>query len=96
MAKGYLIAHMVITNPEGMKEYAEKVTPLLKRFGVNTLVRGGRFQQLEGESMGTRHVVHEFPSYEQALAFYNSPEYSEIRGIRWKNTIPYAVVVEGV
>ena len=43
-------------------------------FGARFLVRGGRYEVMEGRAR-SRTVVLEFPSYEAALACYRSPEY---------------------
>ena len=39
MPAGYVIAQLKVTNPENYKEYVEKVTPLVKKFGGEFLVR---------------------------------------------------------
>ena len=50
MPAGYVIAQLKITNPENYKEYVEKVTPLVKKFGGEFLVRAGEFQIFDGET----------------------------------------------
>ena len=47
MSAGYVIAQLKVTNPEKYKEYVEKVTPLVKKFGGEFLVRAGEFQIFE-------------------------------------------------
>lgn len=94
MAKGYIIAHIKVTDPEGYPEYVRRDTPILERMGAKFIVRGGRHQVVEGES-GDRHVVIEFPSYEQALAAYNDPEYQEVAEIRRRCAESVIIVVEG-
>ena len=41
MPAGYVIAQLKITNLENYKEYIEKGTPLVKKYGGEFLVRGG-------------------------------------------------------
>ena len=95
MAKGYLILHITVDNPEGYKEYIEKDTPIFDRLGAKFLVRGGKSELLEGDAH-SRHVVIEFESYEAALNAYNDPEYQEVAQIRFRNAQSTAIVVEGV
>ncbi|MFC6688306.1 DUF1330 domain-containing protein [Jhaorihella thermophila] len=94
MAKGSIIAHIKVTDPVGNPEYVRRDTPILERMGAKFIVRGGRHQVVEGES-GDRHVVIEFPSYEQALAAYNDPEYQEVAEIRRRCAESVIIVVEG-
>ena len=75
--KGYWIAlYKQIDSPENLKNYATKVTPVIKNFGGKPLVRGGEYQTLEGEDF-PRTVIWEFPSYENAIECHNSKEYQE-------------------
>lgn len=94
MPKGYIIGHITVNDPEAYKEYVEKDTPILLGHGAKPLVRGGQGQVMEGEAY-QRHVVFEFPSYEQALGAYNDPEYQEVMKIRHRTAESMIVVVEG-
>jgi len=75
MAKGYWIAHVKVEDAERYKLYVEGAKPAFERFGAKFLARGGPFEQVEGASLGARHVIIEFDSPETARACYNSPEY---------------------
>lgn len=94
MPKGYIICHISVRNPEAYKEYVEKDTPIIQASGGRFIVRGGQADVVEGELLD-RHVVIEFPSYEQALAAYHDPEYQEVAEIRRRNADATIVVVEG-
>ena len=75
--KGYWIAlYKKISNKEKLKEYADKVTSVIKSYGGKPLVRGGKYQCLEGEDF-SRTVIWEFPSYETAIECHNSREYQD-------------------
>ena len=51
MAKGYWLAqYLSIRDLEKLKKYAETVTPIIKSFDGQALVRGGKYQVLEGEN----------------------------------------------
>lgn len=95
MAKGYIIGHITVTNPEGYKEYIEKDTPILENLGAKFIVRGGNSEILEGTAH-SRHVVIEFESYEAALKAYNDPEYQAVADIRKRNAESTMMVVEGI
>ena len=64
------------------------------KFGGRFLVRGGRFEAVDGASR-QRNVVIEFPTYEAALACWNSPEYQHAYKLRGNASVGDTVVVEG-
>ncbi len=94
MPKGYIIGHITVRDPEAYKEYIEKDTPILNGLGGTFIVRGGTSEIVEGEAL-QRHIVIEFPSYEQALTAYNNPEYQAVAEIRKRNADSTIIVVEG-
>jgi len=75
--KGYWIAlYKKISNPQSLRNYSAKVTPVIKSFGGKPLVRGGEYQCFEGENF-SRTVVWEFPDYKSAIECHQSKEYQE-------------------
>lgn len=95
MAKGYIMGHITVKNPEAYKEYIEKDTPILKALGGEFVIRGGQSEVVEGEAL-MRHVLIEFPSYEAALKAYHDPEYQAVADIRRRTADSVIIVVEGV
>ncbi|MGX9355719.1 DUF1330 domain-containing protein [Roseobacteraceae bacterium S113] len=95
MPKGYLIGHVTIHNLEAYRAYGAANDEIFPRFGGRFLARGGASSEVEG-GLPPRHVIVEFPSYEDALACYNSPEYQENMKIRLANADGAIAVVEGV
>ena len=94
--KGYWIAHVEPTDPEGYAPYVAGAKPAFERFGARFLVRGGEFTCFEGGAGQTRHVVIEFPSVQAARDCYNSPEYQEAMQHRLKaSRNGHLVIVEG-
>ena len=91
----YLIAQVNITNENPYKEYRNKTSPIVEKYGGKFLVRGGRFKKLLGTWEYKRTVVIEFPSYDQALNWYNSDEYKTVRKIREENSSGNVIIVEG-
>ena len=66
-----------------------------KKYGAAILARGGRSSQIEGDGR-PRNVVIEFPSYDDAVACYNSPEYQAAKAKRKGAGEAEIVIVEGV
>ncbi|MET0349889.1 MAG: DUF1330 domain-containing protein, partial [Rhizobacter sp.] len=50
MAKGYWIARVDVTDPEGYKAYVAANADPFRQFGAKFLVRGGAFENVEGGS----------------------------------------------
>lgn len=95
MPKGYIIAHVTVTDPEPYAEYAAANNRIFSRYGGVYLARGGDAIAPEGP-MKDRHVIIEFPDFETAKAAYNDPEYQENLKIRLDNSESEAVIVEGL
>ncbi len=93
---GYLIVQVQVTDPEQYKKYTAVTPGLVQRFGGKFIVRGGPVVALEGEHDGRRMVVLEFPSVEQATAFWNSPEYAEAKKLRADAAVVSSVAIAGV
>ncbi len=94
MPKGYWIAHIDVTDPEGYKQYVALNAKAFAKFKPKFLVRGGQFTKKHGEARA-RHVVLEFDSYATALACYESPEYREAEIVRNKYSKGDVIVIEG-
>ena len=94
MSKGYWIIRVDITEPEAFKAYASSNTEALKKFGAKFLVRAGTFSAVEG-SARSRNTIVEFPSYQNALDCWNSPEYQAARSLRNSAAEIDLVIIEG-
>ncbi len=93
--KGYLVARVHVSNAQQYGEYVKVATSATAQYGGRYLARGGRTVTLEGSPLTDRLVIVEFPSFEQAQAFYASPEYTAARTIRAGAAEASFVVVEG-
>ena len=94
MAKGYWIVRVDIKDMETYKSYIAANAAPLSKYGAKFLVRGGRFAEVEGSSR-ERNAVIEFPSYEQAVDCWHSPEYQAALRIREPVSTADLVIVEG-
>ena len=64
-------------------EYGQAAGQLVAQFGGRYIIRGPGAQQLEGQGAeGASVAVSEWPDKAAALAFWNSPEYSEVKKLR--------------
>ena len=96
MSKSYWVAtYQTIGDLEKLKKYAEVVTPVIKSFGGQALVRGGKYQILEGENF-IRTVIWEFPSYQKAMECHESKKYQEGWSLAKESTERNLLIVEGV
>ena len=96
MTKGYWLAqYRSIRDLEKLKKYAETVTPIIKSFGGQAVVRGGKYQVLEGDNF-IRTVIWEFPSYQKAMECHESKEYQEGWSIARESVKRNLLIVEGV
>ena len=93
--KGYWIAlYKKIDSMDNLKSYAAKVTPIIKSYGGKPLVRGGKYQKLEGEDF-PRTVIWEFPSYAKAMECHDSNEYQEGWKLAKNTTERNLQIIEG-
>lgn len=66
-----------------MAGYAPAAAGLVERFGGRYVIRAPGAELLEGDGMtGASVVVSEWPSRAAAQAFWQSPEYAEVRKLR--------------
>lgn len=94
MPKGYVIAHIDVTDPETYPNYMQASSAAIKAHGGRVLARGGRAETLEGHARA-RNVLVEFESYEAARAFYDSEEYRIARKAREGAALFDLTVFEG-
>ena len=94
MAKGYWIARVDVTDPEGYKGYVAANAAAFSKYGARFIVRGGAFEAPEGTPRA-RNIVLEFADYATALACYNSPEYAAAKTLRDGRAVADLVVIEG-
>ncbi len=94
MPKGYWIGRVDVHNEDGYKPYIANNAAIFAKFGGKPIVRGGRFEAVEGASR-SRNVVIEFPDFETALAAYRSPEYQANIKVRQPHSVAELIVIEG-
>lgn len=96
MAKGYLvICYREIRDQEKLKTYAKLAPGAMLPRGAQILVRDGRVVAFEG-GLAERTVLVEFPSFEEAVDAYNSPEYQSAVAALGDGAVRDFRIVEGV
>jgi len=91
----YVIAEIEVTDSAAYEDYRSQTPAAIAKYGGKFLVRGGRVESLEGGWAPKRLIVVEFPSMEQALRFYRSPEYTPLIALRQKAATGRLIIAEG-
>ncbi|MEL7190262.1 MAG: DUF1330 domain-containing protein [Pseudomonadota bacterium] len=80
----YMIVTAHIHEPEEfMTGYGPAAAELIEKFGGEYLIRGPGAECLEGDfGDGAAMVVSKWPDKAAAKAFWNSPEYAEVKKLR--------------
>ena len=92
--KGYWIAYVDVTQPDGFAAYQVQLVPSVGKFGGRFLVRSGAREVVEG-AVRSRTVVLEFPSYDAARECYRSNDYQAAKKLRDHKGDVDLVIVEG-
>ncbi len=94
--KAYIIVDVNITNPSRYEDYRKLTPASLVPYDGKFIVRGGATETLEGEWLPGRVVVLEFPSMQQAKAWWSSAGYAPAKAIRQSAADTKMIIVEGV
>jgi uncharacterized protein (DUF1330 family) len=92
----YVIVDIVVKDQKMYDEYKLLSPAIVAAYGGKYLARGGKTEVLEGDWTPNRLVILEFPSFEQANSWFNSPEYAHPKEMRQLSTRTNMVVLEGV
>ena len=92
----YIIVSIKVQDPVRYEAYKSMVPPSLGAYGGKFIVRGGKLETLEGGWSPERFVIIEFPSTDQAKAWWGSTEYAEAKALRQATSASEMIVVEGV
>ena len=92
----YVVVNVDVRDPERYADYVERTPESIARFGGRFVARGGRTEVLEGDWEPKRFVIIEFPSYDDAKAWWASEEYAEAKALRQATASTQMVVTEGL
>ena len=91
----YIVARVDVRDWEAYREYMRHTPRVIQKFGGRFIARGDSMVTLEGPEETLRVVLIEFPSIEQAKAFYYSPEYARTKRLREGGGEAQFVAVDG-
>lgn len=92
----YIIVDVTILDSERYDGY-KKLTPAsLVPFDGKFIVRGGQTETLEGDWQPGRIVVVQFPSAQQAKAWWGSDLYAPAKALRQATATTQMILVDGV
>jgi uncharacterized protein (DUF1330 family) len=94
-APAYIIARIDVTDADGYAKYTSQTPDIAAKYGGEFIVRAGKHAYREGDGP-SRIVVIRYPSFAQAQAMYDSPEYQAILHHALQNSSRDLVIVEGV
>ena len=92
----YVIAQLMITDPEGFETYRQMVPATIAKYGGKYIVRGGTLEALEGHWDAQRLVILEFENAELAKQWWASEDYRQAKQLRQRTAKTQLIVVEGV
>jgi uncharacterized protein (DUF1330 family) len=92
----YVLVQVDVKDPVRYEDYKAMVPPSIAKFGGRFLVRGGKTHTIEGDWSPRRLVIVEFPSVEQARAWWASPEYAEAKALRQATSESQLLIAEGL
>jgi uncharacterized protein (DUF1330 family) len=92
----YILVDIEVKDPEEYAKYGALAPAIVAQYGGTYLARGGKVETLEGDWRPKRFVILEFPTMEQAKAWWSSSEYSEPQKMRQASTNSKMIGVEGV
>jgi len=92
----YIVVSLTVTDPEKFEEDRAKVPDVIRRYNGRYIVRGGRSEVLEGAPPQARQVILEFPSMDDAKAFWHSAEYAPLKALRQQASEADALLIEGL
>ena len=80
----YIVAQLDVKNTDWQKAYGPKAGALVQKHGGKVIAGAGyALERLEGKKpLPSVLFILEFPSVEQAQAWYNDPEYAQLIALR--------------
>ena len=92
----YIVVEINVQDAATYERYKQLAPPSIAAYGGRYLVRGGKTDTLEGKWNPPRFVMLEFPTAQQARAWWESPEYASAKALRQKCAGTEMILVEGV
>jgi uncharacterized protein (DUF1330 family) len=91
-----LFDNVAVRDPDTLEEYKRQVQSVVQQFGGRYVVLGGETRVVEGDWRPRFLVMLEFPSFERATAWYESPEYAALKALRLSSVQSNGILVSGL
>ena len=91
----YLVGDIEVTDPDAYAKYAAGVPDTVVAYGGRYLIRGVSGEVFEGDWTPKRLVLLEFEGMERLKAWYNSPEYADLKKLRQSASKGNLIFAEG-
>ena len=91
----YIIARVDVTDMDQYREYMKLTPAAIEQYGGRFIARGGEIVTLEGPEETNRVVIVEFPTFEQAKAFYASDQYQAAKALRVNAATASFIAIDG-
>lgn len=92
----YVVVRIKADNPSLLRDYQAIAPPIIEKYKGKFLARGGDVLTLEGPDETRRIILIEFPSLEDAKAYYQSKEYTNAIELRKGVSETEIIAVAGV
>lgn len=90
----YFIVNSTITDRAALDEYSAAAGATLGGIDMTLRVVTNEAETIEGQPAGARVVIIEFPDRDAFHAWYDSPAYQAIIGMRFASTNGFAVLAD--
>ena len=95
MPKGYWVGTSEVRDMDAIWKYRAANREVMTKYGAKFIVMHGQTIAVEGSAFLPTQTLVEFPSYQDAVDCYNSPEYKEAAKIRHAAAEGSMIIVEG-
>lgn len=92
----FLVSDVSVRDAEAFQTYRSRAAASITQHGGRYLARGGEIEPLEGTWEPRNIIIVEFPSLDQARAWYRSPEYAFALEMRDKALSRNLILVDGI
>ncbi len=95
MSAYFIADQQGVSDPETMKIYAAGVFATIEQYGGKFVVRGGNPETIEGDWPAKRIIMIEFADRAALMAWYDSPEYADLKAMRIASSSGNIIAVDG-
>ena len=91
----YVVVDNEVHNPDEYKKYLERITPTVKKYNGDYIIRAGEIMFADTDWRPDRLVVIAFATKEEAMQWVTAEELEPIHNMRRANAESRLIVIEG-